>query len=305
MGCHVFSSGDIPCTRDEMPCVEVDADADSDSDSDTDADADADSDTDTDADADPVLGAAYVVLEGRTTRVVVLDAALNELVSSDATVALNGPIAYQAANQLVMSAQETAVYVLSRSTYSQIGTLDDAATDIVAGSQAFYIATQTSFYRANSQGIERLNTGFIELDALFWANDAQDTLYMIDRGGPGGRPSLYTYTPGTGAFTSEIEGYDSTRNRSEDGFLGPAGQPFVCSQAGGAFAIADIVAGDTAPERLANGGLTDVIDCAYDPGSDEVLVFSQSRGILRVAAGGRTSTWEDTSGALLLSGEGS
>lgn len=301
-GCHVFADGSIPCTRDELPCNEADADADSDADTDTDTDADAD--TDTDADADPVLGAIYVARTGSSHEMVVLDSALQEVASQSITVALNGPIAWRPSDSTVLTALDESLYTMSRGTLSFVGTLDDIVTDIAPGEQFFYIATPSSLYRGSSQGFELLNTGFIELDSLFWADAAQSLLYLVDRGGAGGHPSLYSYTPGTGGFAEELAGYDTTRNRSEDGFLGPGEQPFVCSAAGGVFAIADIAAGTTVPERIATGGLTDVFDCAYDPGTDEVMIFSASRGVLRVGAGGRTSTWEDTTGSTLVGGEG-
>ena len=117
---------------------------------------------------------------------------------------------------------------------------------------------------------------------------ANKGVWLIDFGSDG-RPDLHRWTDGE--VDLWIEDYDSIEGRSVAAFVGPEAEVWVCSEGGGTWSVAEIAAGISAPARLAQGGLTDVVDCGYDPGTDEVLMISGVGGIFRVQADNTTSNW--------------
>ncbi|MCB9762611.1 MAG: hypothetical protein H6739_22620 [Alphaproteobacteria bacterium] len=294
--CHLFSSGEIECTRDELPdCLGVEGDADADADADTDTDADADADSDTDADADPIQGVVYIgegtdSSSGSQIWVVEGYDEANALVIEEGDFgSVSGPVAYRSSDDVLLMAHEDRLLLVNNTGIIAVGTLPGEVRDIYAGQSYFWAITSDGLYRVNSAGAsEQLrDTSFQELTAVFPA--ASGELFILDRGGSTNSPSLYRYDTRDESLTLEYGSYDITRNRSIDGFQGVDDEPFVCSAAGGAYRVADVANEDTAPERLATGSLTDIVDCGYDAGSDEVILFSASRGVFRVQSTGATT----------------
>ena len=298
--CHLFADGSIPCSADELPdCAQVEGDADADTDADTDADADGDSDTDADSDADTDADADTDV--GISEVAVALSAkgssqwrflAVNEDAEADLDLTGSGDIL--GAPMWVPSFQQGGVatdaelYLISDSGPELAAGLSFGINDAayVAADDAIYVGSDTALWLYTFDGFERVDGSFERLTHVM--SDGLG-LWLIDLG-LDGKPTLYSYTS-AGGLSLEIEDYDSIEGRSEAAFVGADGDVWVCSQGGGTWAVADIAAGSTSPARLAQGALTDVVDCGYDPGTDEVLMISASQGIFRVQADNTTSNW--------------
>ncbi|MCB9794046.1 MAG: hypothetical protein H6741_15130 [Alphaproteobacteria bacterium] len=273
-----------------------------DSDADTDSDTDTDTDTDTDSDTDvqPSVGAVYVgsTSSGHAVRAFAADASLD--FGHDGSDVLTGPISRHPDSNIegVIVASGEAVYGYSESGLARLATLTgEEVVDLYQDpSRALLIAaTATALYDVSGGNVRQLGSSgqFRELASVFAAGP--DLVYILDRGGTTNSPSLYAFDPDTEAVSIAFPGYDTTRNRSVDAFLGPEDRPFVCSRGGGAYAVEDVRDGVTTPERLATGSLTDIVDCGYDPATDEVVLFSTSAGVVRVQSTGATTVWIDAS----------
>jgi hypothetical protein len=113
-----------------------------------------------------------------------------------------------------------------------------------------------------------------ELQTLF---PGTTDLWAVDRDG-----ALDLVRVGIGTVHDD---YDDEPLRAVSGFEGPQGVT-VCSNAGGAWLVDDLVGGNTTSWRTTSGGLRDVIACGYDAPTDTLILVSATKGILYVDASG-------------------
>jgi len=134
-----------------------------------------------------------------------------------------------------------------------------------------------------------------------FASEASSGLFVVDRNG--GAPVVYDYDPEADRLQSVIPQVDNNHGRVRAPFAGPGGAPWACSSAGGVYDLAVLADGDTNTERLPEPYFEDIVDCGYDPGTDEVIMFSQSEGVWRVAAdGSRSQVFHLATGETILRG---
>ena len=302
--CHLFSSAEIPCARDELPgCLdtaEADTDTDSDADSDADSDTDTDTDTDTDVVGDPTAGLVMSVRGSSDWLVRVLDQQGAESFSYGQAGAVFGPVAWDEAGQVayVASNGDGDLYKIGSSCPQSLGPLGGVAVDLAINGSWLYATDGTNLVRLSlsSGATEPLSSELTQ--ALQLIPDKGDGVYIIDRGS--GSPSLLHYE--SGSVTMSVANYDSIDARSVGAYL-REGEVWLCSEGGGTWSVGQLKSGDSTPERLAQGAITDVIDCGYDAGSDEVLFFSVSRGVFRVGSDNATTEWATGAGGLIQRGE--
>jgi len=314
-GCHLFADGSIPCTADELPdCAEVegDADTDTDADSDTDADADADSDADSDADTDsdtdtdigdPEAAVALSLNAGASAwRFLGIDETGAEAFDVGGSGALTGAPMWVpgSGNAAVVTGTELWVMNSDGASFQS-----DAGVPLV---DAAYSAASDTVWAVSEEGLwgDQFDGTGINLYANDFARNAHvlvnnSAVWIIDLG-KDGRPDLLRYTQ-TEGLSVEHEDYDTIEGRSIGAYLGPDDRVWVCSEGGGTWAVDAIASGDTSPNRLAQGALTDVIDCGYDPGTDEVLMISKSQGVFRVQADNTTTHWVSGLSEVIVRGE--
>lgn len=294
-GCHIFSPADIPCTSSELPeCAEGDADADSDADSDTDAD------TDSDSDADPIAGVALLESGsvGATVNVFAPDTSLTYSYEYGAEVI--GPIAWSSASQTAAVGWKDTMAFFSGSTFSVGTTYGATIADVASAGTVFFVLVENGLYLSSASLNDVLVTPgtFTSASSVFLTEDLT-VAYIVDHGSSStGGPTLWAYPTDTGELYQVFPSYDTTRARSVDGFLGPNGEPYVCSSAGGVYSIEDIFntvdngsGKSVPPSRIASESPTDITDCGYDSARDEVIMVSKSKGVLRVGADSATTLW--------------
>ena len=303
--CHLFSSAEIPCTSDELPgCADTgpeadtdtDADADSDTDADTDADADSDTDSDTDTDLTPTAGVVGSIRNGSDWQVQVLDAQGTQLFSYGEAGKALGPVAWDAEGQVVYLASDgdDVLYRVSSTGPTAIADMGAAAVDVAINGTWLYLTDGSTLVRVSlaSSETQTLSSGELT-QALQLVPDEGEGVYVIDRGS--GSPSLLHWESGN--LSLSVADFDSIDARVVGAYL-REGEVWTCSEGGGTWSVGQLKSGDTQPERLAQGAITDVVDCGYDHGSDEVLFFSTSRGVFRVAADNTTTEWATSSGLI-------
>ena len=121
----------------------------------------------------------------------------------------------------------------------------------------------------------------------------------LDEGGP----DLWSLDIASSALIETLENFDDQSARARIPFLGYDGQAWTCSASGAVYDMKTLSEGDREPMRLPEQDLRDVLDCGYDSGSDDVILFSESGGALRVAADGAIlSRLPVPSGYTLLAG---
>ncbi len=123
-----------------------------------------------------------------------------------------------------------------------------------------------------------------------------------------GAPVIYDYDPSTDRLSALIQQVDDNDARVHAPFAGPDGAPWACSSAGAVYDLEYLSQGTRAdphsePERLADPIFSDVVDCGYDAGSGDVVMFSEGEGGWRVASdGSRSEYFSLAPGAALLRG---
>jgi hypothetical protein len=294
-GCHLFAPADIPCTSSELPdCAEGDADADSDADSDTDAD------TDSDSDADPIAGVALLEsgAVGTTINVFAPDSSL--VYSFEYGAEVTGPIAWSSSAQTAAVGWKATMAFFNGTTFAYGATYGANIADVATAGTVFFVLVEDGLYLSSGSlnDVLVLPGTFANASSVFLTDDLT-VAYIIDHGSStSGGPTLWAYPTDTGSLYEVFPNYDTTRARSVDGFLGPGGEPYVCSSAGGVYAIEDIFntvdngnGKSVPPARIASESPTDITDCGYDSSRDEVIMVSKSKGVLRVGPDSATNLW--------------
>ncbi len=115
-------------------------------------------------------------------------------------------------------------------------------------------------------------------------------------------PDLWSWSLGSEALEVSLQDFDSVSSRARLPFAGADERAWSCTAAGGVHRLEDLAAGDRTLERLIDRSLDDLVACGYDPGSDEVIMFSAQAGILRVSPDGTDAQLSLPSGYSLLSG---
>ncbi len=129
---------------------------------------------------------------------------------------------------------------------------------------------------------DALRSVFVDEDGFTW---------LLDLGPGGGRPDLWAFYGSPSEVSLVAEDFASNRAPcGAGGFVGPDGDLYTCSVSGAVYAL------DTVVEATANGeepteeafldqGVSDVIACGWDAGSERFLVVSAALGVWAIAGG--------------------
>ncbi len=284
--CHVFEVVDIPCTA-GMACAEADADTDADSDTDTDTDSDTDVDTD---DTAPIVvsSVGFVVsLTSSSSSLVRVYSPDGPLVTQwDGFGSVTGAVGYDHAsgNAYVVDSTGGAWLAADGATSAapNVGDVAPIAAEVTGEGVWVVSATDIAFGAWGDSTLapiiqydEPVILGAVRApDGGVWYTRQDGAIDLLRIGSDG-------------VVDVVADDFDTSRGRARIVFAGPEGSPFVCTNVGAAYAVAELVAGRAAPTVYYAGGLTDVSACGYDPGDDTFLFFSPSAGIVRTDRFGR------------------
>lgn len=169
-------------------------------------------------------------------------------------------------------------------TETLLATLPSPTVDLAEVDGQLVFATQTTLYRNKGGVISQISTGsFSDLRRI--VADGEGGLYGIEL--VDGQLRLMRGT--SAGWGVELAAYDDRVDRSVDLFLGQGGAPMVCSASGDAYRIAALDEGDTTPWRSPKESVVDVVGCSFDTGSQQLLLLSESAGLLRVDPDGEVT----------------
>lgn len=165
-----------------------------------------------------------------------------------------------------------------------LATLPAPTVDLGRVDGQLIFATQTTLYRNKGGVISQISTGsFADLRHI--VSDGAGGLYGIELV-DGQMRLLRGSTSGWGV---ERSAYDDRVDRSVDLFLGQGGAPMTCAANGAVYRVEDLDAGISTPWRSPNSAVVDVRACGFDTGSQQVLLLSESAGLLRVDPDGEVT----------------
>ena len=287
LGCYLLDDGVIDCAADE-PCATVDT---QDTSVEGDADADTDTDTDTDVVASRTVGAVHSAQSDGTWRFVVSQPNAVRRLDHSASGAVAGASLWLDDDDfgLVMHGGEAWAVDDNGSFLAQ--DIGRPVQDLLWQDPRFLMLTPTAI-----ASLDGANPVLEWVDSQTLGNATRLALaedgaaWILDLHGP------TIWSLGSDDSLQALHStYDDTVLRSVGLFAGPDGGPWVCSGSGGVWSVAALASGQKAPWRLAQD-TSGVVDCGYDPGSDEVLLFTTSGAVLRLGPDNRTSTWIEAPG---------
>jgi hypothetical protein len=273
-GCHVFQSLSINCTA-GMPCAERVA-----PDSDTGYDSDSGSDSDSGT-LPPSEAYAIAYTRGTVGSVLVYDA--DGSLGGDSWqdyAALSGPVAYDVLTHTAVVLQGNEMVILAA---------DGGATVEYTGyNQAFDADAEDGVFWLNfgtDVSVSALNGSYTSLFAGALSDSRGLTVkdgeaYIVDAQSSG--PDLY-HCVDRAACSARYTDFDTSAARGRNVFFGPEAEPYGCTGAGAVYSIRELAGGSQTPAAFyAPESLTDVTDCGWDVGSEQFLLFSPSRGMIRM-----------------------
>ena len=273
-GCHVFQSLSIDCTA-GMPCAEHMPE-----DSDADTDADADTDTDTDTSTLPPSEAYAIAYTGAGSGSVVVYNADGTAsgVSWQDYAAMSGPVAYDTLTRSAVVLQANQLVILDPdggATFGTTGYSQSFDADAEDGIFWFDYGTDVSitaldgYYSYLFEGALSDSRGLAVQGGVAYVVDGQS------------KPDLYQCVD-RGRCSSRYADFDDSAARGRNVFFGPEGEPYGCTGAGAVYSIRELSEGSSTMVAFFQDGLTDVSDCGWDATSEQFLLFSPSRGMIRM-----------------------
>ena len=284
LGCYLIDNGGIDCAADEV-CAR-------DSLPEGDADTDADSDADTDVPGQREVGAVFGSQGGSDWSFVVVDPAGAEVLRQTTSGAVEGPLTWldQAQSGLLLDGDQA--WVVDADQAQAATVLPEEARDLEWVSPSLVVLFPHGLAEVQGSETVWLEQGAFQ-NATRLVADGAGGVWVLDLGL--GLPSLYHWNEEQGLSQVNAD-FDEHSGRTVGLFLGPDQLPWVCSGGGAVWSVAALAQGDRSPARLADNQLSGVMDCGYDGGSDEFLLFSQQLGIVRLGRDNATSVWVQDQG---------
>ena len=167
----------------------------------------------------------------------------------------------------------------------EIPTTEDVL-DMALTEDGLYILTHSWLINqaAPSAPLTNINDAKSDLDFSVLATDGTDLYIVTDSDA---EPDLFVLEASTGFFSALAENFDANTARvAGDIFIGPDGALMGCSAAGAIVSVDELIAGNT-PEvqALVSTTIDDVLACGYDPDIDRYLVISAAQGLFITAIG--------------------
>lgn len=159
-----------------------------------------------------------------------------------------------------------------------------------------YALAPTALYQADLEAEAFVTVvgagGFQDARSVFPAPG--EHAYVLDAGGPEGLPDLWRVDLGAHSASLMFQNFDDGQGRAHAGFLGEEDMPWVCSSLGATWAVADLSGGSRVPSVVPDAAdmealvgrsfVEDVTDCGWDAASSRFLVASSSAGLLGIDA---------------------
>ena len=282
-GCHVFESALVECTSD-MPCAVPDDTAVDTADSGVDT-------ADTGPTGTPSVGWVTSMAGGGNSVVRVFDPVTGEVAQEWTGFGeYSGAAYYEPESQAAVLVAVN--YVIQLKADGNVGTIGEGPA-----SEAYDVTHLGPYMLAAYRG------GLAELSADYSHNEDvlpagslaeirfvggnRNIAYYVDP--TDGGPDLWSIDP-SGLTKLVLQDYDTSLTRATNIFVGPDDKPFGCSTAGAIYDVGALADGNTHPYAYYDDGLTDVADCAWDAGNKTFLLYSPTRGVLRVDLYGH-GTW--------------
>jgi hypothetical protein len=271
-GCHLSQTLSIDCTA-GMPCAEHEP-----QDADTDTDTDSDADTDTGS-GPPSEAYAIAYTDGNSGSVIVYNADGSASdVSWEGYASMAGPVAYDKLTRTAVVLQANELVILD--------SYGDATFGTTGYSQSFDADAEDGIFWFD-YGSE---VGMSALDGYYsylFDGSLGDSRGLAVQGGVAyvvdgeTKPDLYKCVD-RGRCSSLYADFDDSAARGRNVFFGPDGDAYGCTGAGAVYSLRDLSGGSTTMVAFYEGGLTDVSDCGWDATSEQFLLFSPSRGMIRM-----------------------
>ncbi len=281
-GCHLFSSGTIDLTCDELGSCDEDTSALVDS---------------ADTGAELLLSQGVVlsvVDEADAWMAGVFDPpTLSARFEKGGTGSLAGAAAYSPDRNRMFVAADGALYTFgpSEDSIDKVELpVSEPVHDIQPVDQALFLVTDSWLLHQPAPGapISVLNDGDntpSELTGITLGEDG--LLYIVDSGSSDG-PDVYSIDPESSEPTTIGENIDSNAARvNGDLFIGPDGALMSCSGAGAVYSIDDLISSSKSPEVIAFVSTTidDVLACGWDEAVGRYLIASGTEGIFATIPG--------------------
>jgi len=274
-GCHVFETATVDCTSD-MPCAQGGDTAVDTGDSGVDT-------GDTGPEGTPTVGWVTSMTGGGKSVVRVFDPATGEVTAEWSGFGdVSGAPFYDPESGIAILVAVGGIVQLLPD-----GTVGEKSEG--PGSSAYDVTHLGPYLLAAYQG------GLAELSADFsYQNEVVPAGTLAEIRFAGGNASLAYYVdPSSGGpdlWSLDTAGnaqlllpdYDTSLTRGTNVFVGPDDKPFACSSAGAIYDVGALNDGNTHPYAYFDDGLSDVSDCAWDAGNKTFLLYSATRGVLRV-----------------------
>lgn len=285
LGCHVFETVAIDCVR-GMPCATGGGgDVDTAVDTDTDTGADSGGGPDTAPVVAPSRRAIVSVTGDRGDRVYAYDADGTTMYIWKDYGGGTGPVDFEPAESIGALAAGGSVHWLVPDQAPLTVAFAEPVEDVAVAGRKAWLVTKDNVWMletGTSDAVAVLELPADEVGAVA-VNPAGGVWFTSIMGGV---PSLHAISA-DGELSTVHEGFDTTGARARILFAGPDGEPYACSSAGGVYRVADVAAGVHTPVVYYDDGLNDVTECGWDDGDDTWLIFSKTKGVVRVDAQGR------------------
>ena len=295
-GCHVFASGDIPVTCDDLDDCGTLGGGDSGLPA-----------------ADPELtlsvGLALSMSDGETWLAGIYDPPdLSPRIEKGGTGGTSGAVAWSEDRKRLYVADGGVLYVYGPSE-ADIGQFalptTEAIVDIQPYDQSVFLITTSWIIVQATPNAEPviLNDNGDGLDLVALTAD-ESLVYVISDGDTDG-PDLFAYDPSTDEAYPMAKDFDSNGARiGGDIFVGPDNTLMSCSLVGAIYSVDELLSGSADPTIYAflETSVEDVITCGYDAGQDSYLVISASEGLFVLGPEGDEVNASLTSGGQALGG---
>jgi hypothetical protein len=278
-GCHVFSSGEIPLTCDEL--------------ADCGSDTDSGSDTTAPEDLSLSVGIALSMLDAERWLAAAYDPPdLDPRVQKGGPGSTAGAVAWSVDRNRLVLAAEGALFVFGPNETDikkfPLPTLEPVRDMEVVG-QAVYLITDSWIIGQPSPSADPalINDSGEGLGFISMLADGP-TLYVVTQGSGAG-PDLYTFQTESDTADLIAAGFDTDSTRvGGDIFLGTDGALMSCSETGEIYDLDALLdGGDGAPIAGPTAlSISDALTCGIDPDSGRYLVISATGGLLLFSADG-------------------
>jgi len=256
IGCHVFDSGVIDVTCDELPgCEGID--------------------TNQDTSIEVGFGIAVSHSDGEAWLASVYDSPdLSPSLQISGTGDLLGPVAYDGVDTLYVVSGGLLYAMKSNNDISSTPLGINDATSIALTDDKIFISNGIQLIIYDGSITTELDPEFFTSLMFF-----DDLLYVVDNDSNNG-PDIYGVDPIELTLEFESVNFSSSAARSRAGsFIGPDGDVFMCSGTGAIYNLKDLESGANTPTVFVNEDISDAITCGWESTTNQYTVVTETNGL--------------------------